>query len=132
MGSTVYAVDRNTGSLGTFDPKTGIRTQIGGNNTLPCCSPGLATNGTTIYYVGGGTISSVNPANGTRGTAVALTPAKPTDEMKFLGTTLYGLANSGELYSINPTTGATATLTTLGTGSQAVTCFDVFTPGVVQ
>lgn len=132
QGSTVYAIDRNSGALGTLDIKTGTFLQVGATNSTPCCTEGLAASASTVYYVNGSGVSTINPANGQRGTTTALNPAKHTDDLKVLGTTVYGVTTTGEVFSVDPTTGVTTTVVNLGFGVRSISTFDVYTPGMVQ
>lgn len=112
LGDTLYAVEGNS-RFGTVDTETGQITTLG--PPLDCCgSFGIAANaGGTVFLVNAGTIGTVDPATGVRGTAVPLSPNLNVADMRFFNGTLYAVTNVGTLVTINPTTGATAVVTTL-------------------
>ncbi|MDB4953190.1 MAG: hypothetical protein JWO36_759, partial [Myxococcales bacterium] len=133
MGSTTYAIDRNNPRFGTFDTTSLQFTSIA---PLVCCGLNIVNDGTTMYLVAQQSISTINTTTGARGTTHTLTPAgQEISEMRFLGTTLY--ASSGPrggpgggqnvLVSINPTTGAIATVHTFPVGT-FISGLEVFNP----
>ncbi len=112
LGDTIYAVERNT-RLGTLDTATGQMVTLG--PPIGCCgSFAVAANSAgTLYFVNAGEIGTVDTATGDRATPVALNPVVKVEDMRFFNGTLYAVTNEGTLITINPSTGATAVVTTL-------------------
>lgn len=112
---TLLGVARNGSQFGKFDPSTGKFTPIG-TATLPANgSRGIAADasGTVVLATSAG-ISTIDPTTGTLGTNHVFAPVLHIRDLRFLGTTLFGLArstantNNTDLVTINPNTGASA------------------------
>lgn len=121
VGTTLYGLDRNTQRFGTLDPATGVFTPIG-DHLVPCCgSYGLAADATTAYVTARDSTSIVTTltpfdlATGTPGTPVPLSPTfLHIEELRLFGGTLYATTRDGSLVTIDPTTGQTTVIATLG------------------
>lgn len=134
VGGTIYAVTNN-GLFGAFDLGTGVFSQIASG--FSGCGNALATDGTTLYYAtwtscGSGTpsISQVVPATGAISNTVAFDQPLNIEEMRFLGTKLYGTSSGnrfpGNIVSIDPATGVTSIVQTFDVPFSAI---EIFAPG---
>jgi hypothetical protein len=123
VGDTIYAMDRNTRKFGTIDPETAVHTPIGAT-TIGNSRYGLARNAAGTMFVAFGTqIAELNITDGTTSNAVTLSPAIHVGDMRFFNGTLYAATNTGELATINTSTGATAIITNLGIKTGAIEVF---------
>ncbi len=119
----IYCMDRNTRKFGTIDPETGISSPIS-VATIGSSQYGLALDdGGTMYVAFSNQIAELNIADGTTTNAVALSPAIHVSDMRFFNGTLYAATSSGELATINTSTGATAIVTNLGIKTGALEVF---------
>lgn len=126
VGDLLYAVDRQTGTFGSFNATTGQFTKIGAMPNFGCCQR-LVTHNNTMYLATGNQFSTIDPATGTRGTIVTLTPFQRFGAMKFVGNTLYAVdANNGDLFTVNPSTGAVSAA--VAHFNTAVAAMEVFEP----
>jgi len=119
-GDDHFAIDRATRRVGRLDPAAGTFTPIG-DVTLACCgSYGIAFDGTELYVTAradtGITLTRVDPATGVFGAPVTLAgaPGLHVEDLRFFAGTLYATSRNGTLVTIDPATGATTVVATLG------------------
>jgi len=112
VGTTVYAIDRNTSQFGTVNVTTGAFTRVGTSN--PCGSRcGLAANsaGTMFLVNNGSNITTINLTTGVAGTNVPLVGGfTHVTGMRFVGGTLYAATRDSAVVTINPATGIVTTV----------------------
>lgn len=114
LGTTYYAIERFTGMFGRFNPTTAAFTPI---HSMPCCgSFGLATDGTTLWFVARTAgiigVNTIDPVTGEVGTAVPIlnTAGLHIEELRWFDGVLYGTNANQTLLAIDPTTGATTVM----------------------
>lgn len=115
-GGTLYGICRRNPDgqrFGSIDVTTGRYTPLGGATEFDSQRTNLVSDGTNLYFIDGGTIARVNPADGTLTNVVPHTIGQPRGAT-FKGGTLYvlnrGLAGKGSsgvysLYTLVPGTG---------------------------
>ena len=123
LGGKVYAYDRSSGRFGTVDPTTGALTNIASVQQNNCMS--LTAHNNMLFLTSNNTLSTIDPVTGVRGTIVTLTPFNRFDEIRFLGNTLFLARSNGDLYSVNPATGASTLVKSFGV---QVAAMEVFQP----
>jgi hypothetical protein len=113
----LYAMEYSTNRFGTLSPTGDEFTQIG-TTTVACCEYGLASDDTTLWLVardaGIAAIRTVDPETGTLGPAIPLVPNTLISDLRWYAGTIYGTTTSGNLVTIDPTTGVVTTLTFVG------------------
>jgi len=130
---TIYAISRNRRQFGVVDPTTGVFSARGPSMDNCCGSFGLA-----VTAAGALNISFVDASNsittvtdqGVRGTSIPLAGTGSTHvrEMRYLDGTLYAVMGQNSvgptnLVTVNPTTGAIATIATFNEGIPAMEVF---------
>jgi len=124
-----FCRDNDAGQdFGRIDPVARTFTPIGALDE--CCQINLVSDGTTMYLRVNSQFSSINPLTGVRGPILNLTGAASNMRgMAFAGGQLYILSTSLSggpgststfLYTLDPNTGASDFVMTLGTGLRAI------------
>ncbi len=128
MGNDVYALARG-GQFGRFDITTGEFTAIGNTPVPNGNGCGLALLGNTMFAACLDRIMQINITTGALGAQVAIAPpnvggfSPHISDMRALDGILYGVTSLGELLTINPTNGITATVEDFGIPVSAMEIF---------
>lgn len=114
LGTTYYAIERFSGMFGRFSPTTAAFTPI---HAVPCCgSYGIATDGTTLWFVArvasSIVVTTIDPNTGEVGTGVPIINplGLHIEELRWFGGVLYGTNSNQTLLAIDPATGTTSVM----------------------
>jgi hypothetical protein len=117
VSGTLLGVSRRGPGFGKFDPVKGTFTPIGSATMVCCGSFGIAADasGNTFVSTSAG-ISTIDKTTGIPGANHPFAPVLHIQDMRFLGTTLYGVvknttnAANSDLVTINANTGSSAVI----------------------
>ncbi len=125
IGTTLFTYDRQTGSVGKVDMVNGTFTKLAAQNNS-CCQSLFVHNSMLFYSEGSNVLATLDQATGAESAPITLNPAKQFVEMRFLGNTLFGADRSGNIFTINQSTGAvSAAIHSVNVG---VSAMEVFQP----
>ena len=122
VGGKILAFSASRNQLITVDATTGEATHLG-SATFSCCGVAVAGDGSGNAFFVGRTpnlsVSKVDMTTGALSGTVTLSPSIHVADMRFLGGTLFAIANS-ELVSIDPATGSNTVVEELSANMTAM------------